>query len=356
VRKQTAGELAPFDPGAHYVHPKSRVRMVMNIGKKGARLNISSAGSVPPSSEIDEVPDSEAETDEGDAEDEDGEYGEDDDSPVKVRRSTRSTKKLLPRQNLPFSPKKTRSQKIIVLDTDEEDEADEGSHVPTRRSTRSRNFKVKLDEGTYYESEQEDASEDSAPRLKSAAKRAKVARKKGVRPAYGHVRTVADLDYDANSDEDTAALRVHRSTCEKCLEKPTHELLAAERRRPKGKGRRKRKTSEDEFEESGDEIERINKKGGWVRWLVQSFFLFSPMLTGIFSLKCPVVNHWSCLSSVQRDEILKAARDVDRAAWRSTQPESELRDENGKPKANVNGPAKRPGLDAQQTTDFVCGT
>ncbi|KAJ7706367.1 SNF2 family N-terminal domain-containing protein [Mycena rosella] len=340
LRKQENDELAPFNPAAHYVHPKSRVRMVMNIGKNGAKLSISSKGSASPSSDIEEVPDSEADIDE-DNEDEDGGYGEDEDSPVKVRRSTRSTK--LPRKNLPFSPKKTRSQKVTVLDTDEEDDESDGSTTaPTRRSGRSRKaFKVNLDEGVYYESDEEDGESegyDSAPTLKRGAKRAKVVRKKGARPAYGHVRTVADLDYDANSDEDTAALRVHRNKCEKCNDKPAHELLDAERKRPKNKGRKRRKTSEDEFEESGDEVERINKKGGWVR-----------------CLKCPVVNHWNCLSSAQRDEILKAAREVDRAAWRSTQPESELLDENGQPKANNNEPAKRPGLDAQQTTDFVCG-
>ncbi|KAJ7492793.1 SNF2 family DNA-dependent ATPase [Mycena latifolia] len=340
LRKQEAGELAHFDPAAHYVHPKSRVRMVVNIGKNGARFNMSSNGSVPPSSDVDEVPDSEADIDEDNDEDkdEDDEYGENEDSPIKVRRSTRSIK---PRQNLPFSPKKTRSQKVIVLDSDEEDDdAPESINAPTRRSGRSRKaFKVNLNEGAYYESEQEDGDSegyDSAPRLKRAAK--KVARKKGTRPAYGHVRPVADLDYDANSDEDTAALRVHRNKCEKCNDKPAHELLEAERRRSKKKRPQKRKTSEDEFEESGDEVERMNKKGGWVR-----------------CLKCPVVNHWNCLSGVQREEILKAAREIDRAVWRSTQPESEFQDENGHPKANKNEPTKRPGLDAQQTTDFVCG-
>ncbi|KAJ7107605.1 SNF2 family DNA-dependent ATPase [Mycena crocata] len=330
LRKKTAGELAPFDPAAHYVHPKSRVRMVMNIGKKGARVSISTNGSVPPTSDTEEVPDSEEEDDE-----EDEEYG-DDASPIKPRRSTRSTN--LPRQNLPFSPKKTRSQKIIVLDSDEDNDADGSTNAPTRRSTRSRKgFKVNLDEGAYYESEQEDDDSegyDSASKLKGTAKRPKVARKKGTRPAYGHVRPVDDLDYDPNSDEETAALRVHRNVCEKCQETPAHEQLEAEKKRPKGRGRKKR----DEFEESGDEVERISKKGGWVR-----------------CLKCPVANHWNCLAGTQRDEILKAARDIDRAAWRSTQPESELLDENEKPKPNKDEPGKRPGLDPQQTTDFVCG-
>lgn len=162
--------------------------MVMSIGKNGAKVNISSNGSVPPSSDVDEVPDSEADIDEDseeEKEDEDEEYGEDEEaSPIKVRRSARSTK--LPRQNLPFSPKKTRSQKIVVLDTDEEDDDADGSsnNISTRRSTRARKgFKVNLDENAYYESEQEDEGSDvysSAPRrLKGTAKRGKVVRRQG---------------------------------------------------------------------------------------------------------------------------------------------------------------------------------
>jgi hypothetical protein len=244
--------------------------MRVSIGKAGAKVSISSNGSVAPPSDVEEVPDSEEDEDDEDKE-EDDEYGEED-SPVKVRRSTRSTK--VPRQNLPFSPKKTRSQKIIVLDSDEEgDTADGNSNAPTRRSARSRKgFKINLDEGAYYESEQEgDDSEgyEAAPKLKGAIKRPKVARKKGARPAYGHVRGVEDLEYDPNSDEETAALRTHRNVCEKCHDVPAHEQLEALRKR-KGKGRKKRKTTEDEFEESGDEVERVSKRGGWVRWFVQT--------------------------------------------------------------------------------------
>jgi hypothetical protein len=36
-------------------------------------------------------------------------------------------------------------------------------------------------------------------------------------------------------------------------------------RKPKG-GRKKKKTSDDEFDESGDEQERLTALGGWVRW------------------------------------------------------------------------------------------
>ncbi|KAJ7783591.1 SNF2 family DNA-dependent ATPase [Mycena maculata] len=339
LRKRSTGELAPFDPSAHYVHPKSRVRMVVSIGKTGAKLNISSNGSVPPTSDIDEVPDSEVDMDDEDNDDEDDddddddddEYGEDKDSHIQPRRSTRSTKL------------KTRSTKVIVLESsgEEDDEAAGNVNVPTRRSTRARKaFKVKLDEGAYYESDQEENGSEGydSRRVKRPAKKpTKAARRTGARPAYGHVREVADLDYDPNSDEETAPLRAHRDFCEKCHEKPTHILLA-KAQKSKGKGRKKRPTSDDDLLESGDEAERITKRGGWVR-----------------CLKCPSALHWSCLASTQREEILKAAREIDRAAWRSTQPESEVRDENGQPKANKNEPRKRQGLDPQQTTDFVCG-
>ncbi|KAJ7630765.1 SNF2 family DNA-dependent ATPase [Roridomyces roridus] len=323
TRKQAAGELAPFDPSATYVHPKARV-------KKNAPSN----GSVPPSSEVEEVPDSEEEEEEEDKEDD--EYGEDEDSPVKVRRSTRTTRPS--RQNLPFSPKKTRSQKIILVDSEEDDE--ESIDAP-RRSTRSRRaLKVNLDRAAYYESEQEEDDDDSEAYVSASKpkKPTRVARKKGVRPAYGQVRVVADLDYDPHSDVESAPLRAHRQLCEKCGEEPAHlQLEKAIKRAARGKSRKKRKTSDDDLEESGDEMELITKRGGWVR-----------------CLKCPVAVHWNCLAGTQRDEILKAAREVDRAAWRSAQPESELQDQNGQAKANPNEPQKRPGLDPQQTTDFIC--
>ncbi|KAJ6519648.1 SNF2 family DNA-dependent ATPase [Mycena sanguinolenta] len=342
LRKKAADELPEFDPAAHYVHPKSRVRMRVRIGKNHARSSISINGSVAPSSDVEEVPDSEADVEDEDEEDEEDDEYDAEESPIKPRRSTRSrAANKLPTQNLPFSPKKTRSQKIIVLDSDEESATPEGSNIniPTRRSSRSRKgFKINLDEGASSESDQEDNSEEEyAPTLKRGAKRPKVSRKKGSRPAYGHVRDVEDLEYDANSDEETAALRLHRNICEKCHGTPAHEQLVALSKR-KGKAPKKRKTTDDEFDESGDERERVSKRGGWVR-----------------CLKCPVATHWGCLSKVQQEEILKAARDIDRAAWRSIQPESELEDENGNPKANPNEPGKRPGLDPQQTTDFVCG-
>lgn len=66
------------------------------------------------------------------------------------------------------------------------------------------------------------------------------------------------------------------------------------------------------------------------------------------SLKCPVAAHWRCLASTQRDEILKAARDKDRAEWRC------LQDTDGEASLAPE-PEKRPGLAAYQSTEFICG-
>ena len=66
------------------------------------------------------------------------------------------------------------------------------------------------------------------------------------------------------------------------------------------------------------------------------------LIQQMFSLKCPVVSHWGCLAQTQRDEILRAAQERDKAEWLS----------NG---SNGLAPARRPGLATNQTTEFVCG-
>jgi chromodomain-helicase-DNA-binding protein 4 len=245
--------------------------MIVNISNKRATVNIKSARSMPSDHEMEVVPDSEQDEDE-DEDDNDGsddEYDEDG-SPVKSRRITRSTVK--PVKNLPFSPRKTRSQKVFTIpDSDDEDVEDREAQErgPTRRSTRTRkSVKVNLDTDAYLdESEPEGGQSDgySTRRSKPKGKKPKkVIRGKASRPAYGHFRVVADLDYDPHSDEDSAPLREHRKICEKCHRGPAHELLEAAMKKPKG--RRKKKTSDDEFEESGDEQEKLIALGGWVRW------------------------------------------------------------------------------------------
>ena len=62
----------------------------------------------------------------------------------------------------------------------------------------------------------------------------------------------------------------------------------------------------------------------------------------ICSLKCPVVAHWNCLASFQRDEILKAIQEKDLA-------------ELGGPDDALDKPKKRSELDVHESTDFICG-
>lgn len=200
----------------------------------------------------------------------DGEYDEAGAS-IPLRRNMRSTAK--PETNLPFSPKKTRTRRVFVIDSDQELPSNEElvEHLPTRRSTRTRKgVKVNLDTDAYLNScsESSDGGSDefeTHPRAKGAKKLKKAVRNKASRPAYGHFRVVADLDYDSHSDEETAPLREHRNICEKCHRGPAHKLIQALLKKPKSKGKR-RKTTEDEFEESGDEEEKLAALGGWVRW------------------------------------------------------------------------------------------
>lgn len=61
------------------------------------------------------------------------------------------------------------------------------------------------------------------------------------------------------------------------------------------------------------------------------------------SLKCPVAAHWGCLAKTQRDEILRAALERDKADWLATNP-------------NLPEPRKRLELNTHQTTEFICGS
>lgn len=251
--------------------------MTLSINKRRATVSISSAPSIK-SDDEEVIPDSQAEDELDDetqeisgsseGEIEEDEYEDEEDSvQVATRRSHRSLAK--PKKDLPFSPKKTRSRRVFTIESDQELTNDDNLPAP-RRSTRSKKgLKVNLDTETYQDDTEptDEGSDDyelqNRQRRKEGKKR-KANRPKASRPAYGRFRAVADLDYD--SDEETAALREHRDICEKCHRGPAHQLINAFLKRPKNKGKRSKKTSEDEFEESVDEEERFNSLGGWVRW------------------------------------------------------------------------------------------
>lgn len=213
----------------------------------------------------------------------------DDSDEVAPRRSNRR----LVQSTLPFSPSKIRG-------------------APTRQSTRNRRTVADDNYATEDEDEDEPMSEDWTPTKKKATK---PRRKRTARPAYGFVRSTEDLDA---SDSDTAPLRAHRQTCEKCLKGPSHVLMVAARKK-KNRGKKKRRGPDaDLMESSADEVEKTEKLGGWVR-----------------CLKCPVSTHWGCLPKLTRDEILKAT----------------VQRENGAEDPDYE---KRRALAWDETTEYLC--
>lgn len=110
----------------------------------------------------------------------------------------------------------------------------------------------------------DDDDDAFASSRKVKPKKKKPSRRTSSRPAYGHFRPIHDLEEDDLSDSETAALRAHRAVCEKCHRLPANDLIkAASKKKSKG-GRRKKDEDMDDFE--GDEMERLNNLGGWVRW------------------------------------------------------------------------------------------
>ena len=204
-QKRDNDTLSPFDPSSRDVHPASRVRLVL-------RLNGSAK-------------DDRGSRDESYSEDSDvGESELDDDSDASVfpvRKSTRLAGANSGSAQLPFSPKKTRSRKVIILGGDEETDDND-------------------DDDCFSISQAINEDEDYVPTPKSKLAKKK-AEPKASRPAYGRVRTMDELKYDP--DPGTKPLRVHRAKCEKCQQLPTSQL----------KKRRKAKDEEEDL-------------GGWVQW------------------------------------------------------------------------------------------
>ena len=160
------------------------------------------------------------------------------------------------RSDLPFSPRKSRSH-VRTLSESESSE----TVRRTRRSNRIRNSRgtVKMDPD-YKDGESDSLSDEYDPVLNSRSK-SKVntpKRGKASRAAYGHIRSIADLEYD---ELENGPLSAHRHTCERCQRKPTHILL--EQQKKTGKVKRKPK---DEFEEDSGDEDKLASLGGWVQW------------------------------------------------------------------------------------------
>ncbi|KAI0830534.1 P-loop containing nucleoside triphosphate hydrolase protein [Trametes gibbosa] len=207
----------------------------------------------------------------------------------------------------------------MVLHGSDSDSEVQEVKLSTRRSTRAkRTVRGNLNDEDFDDMTFVDDASDAVARPDRKAGKKKIVRGKASRPAYGHFRVVADLDYDEEENEEFAPLLAHRKICEKCHTSPAHEQLMKVAK----KGKRRKK---NEDEESEDEETRLNALGGWD------------------SLKCPVAAHWGCLAKTQRDEILRAALERDKVDWLATN-------------SNLPEPRKRLELHTHQTTEFICGS
>ncbi|EGO30851.1 hypothetical protein SERLADRAFT_444458 [Serpula lacrymans var. lacrymans S7.9] len=347
-QKKAEGVLHPFDPSAHYVHPASRLKSGIMIKLPGAVYESeSSSGSK--TYDTDEATDSEEDVDFSDDEDYEG-GGTARPKRMITSHSGGRASRPLRQTKLLISPKKTRSKVQPVYSDSEDGELDGYDEevadiVPTRRSGRATKRLRDIYRNNYVDSVNEsddDKTSSSTPsKGKQNSARKKTVRGKDSRPAYGHFRVVADIDYDPCSDDDTLPLRIHRDICEKCHEKPAHlQLEIAQRKAVKGCKKSKKwgeDNGDDEDEnENEDKEEKINRLGGWVR-----------------CLKCPVTAHWRCLAKTQRDDILKAAHARDKAAWKSSHLQRNI---DASATTLDDGFRKRTGLSAYEITEFICGS
>ncbi|KAI6136491.1 SNF2 family N-terminal domain-containing protein [Pisolithus sp. B1] len=325
-RSKLEGSLEAFDPSSSAVHKESRIKHIVTINGHSVTSR-TFFGNKPQfsGSELSPLTDME------DSDLDDDDFSE----PTYGRPTTRSTQ-LFKQSKLPFSPKKLRVRPLRSSQTVSDSEDELGGYgdtevemIPTRRSTRARKaVRSNLDDD--FDNESMDTDEDyldgSGRRSAKldAPKKPKRRRLVPSRPAYGHFRDIKDLDFDPYDDEVTTSLRAHRGVCEKCHKGPAHELLRAAMKPKKG---RRRRGSDADLEEN--EEEQIQNMGGWVR-----------------CLKCPVVAHWRCLASTQRDEITRAARARDK----EREDHEHVNDVSA-----GNGLADRKQLGIDQTTEFICG-
>ncbi|KAF9015550.1 SNF2 family N-terminal domain-containing protein [Cyathus striatus] len=315
-RKKERGTLEDFDPTASYVHSFSRVKLKINI------TNIKSTTRNTGSRDIIVISDSEDEfrtEDQSESEDEvqSDSYSE---PSIKTRRSERTKA----RPQLPFSPKKTRSQRINVIDGSESESTGNEILAGFRRSTRNKRTTNVRIRSPYDEDDTGSEMNDSDYDYRRRNKNKKVNTRriqKALPPAYGSVRDISELEGDPfPEDEENIPLRRHRDICEKCHMEPSHRLIA-KLLKTKGKKKKRKQSTDDEFEESDSE-ETYKSWGGWVR-----------------CLRCPVAAHWRCLAAVQRDEVLRAIKEKDHET--STELSFDI--------------TARRALDFQEITDFVCG-
>jgi chromodomain-helicase-DNA-binding protein 4 len=259
--RKKIGTLPAFDPSASNVHPDSRpkvfIRISMEKRRKLRRLSKQQALSVGSFSD---------EEWEGDVAEGDGVDNLTDDDDIWSLESSRSIKRPTikgrrGRSDLPFSPKKLRSYVRRNSESESSEVNVRDGVSRTRRSNRIRNSLGTNKMDRDYEDGESDSLSDEYVPVRNSRSKGKIntpKRGKASRAAYGHIRSIADLEYDELED---GPLSAHRQTCERCQRKQTHILLEQQKKR--GKVKRKLK---DEFEEDSGDEDKLASLGGWVRW------------------------------------------------------------------------------------------
>jgi hypothetical protein len=137
------------------------------------------------------------------------------------------------------------------------------SYTKKLRKTRATRSSARQRDPVFVDLSSQDDSEDELPKFTGI----RIKRPpRTVQPAYGIVREVEQI-YD--SDDETAPLRAHRDTCEKCGRAAAHVLLSGwTRKSKKGKKKRSRSGSDADLLESSDGEATFERLGGWVRWSV----------------------------------------------------------------------------------------
>ena len=261
------GELEPFDPSAKYIHPLSRVQVKIRIGSgRRSQSAQSTDGEV--------IVNSEEESEESEENEDDDDYG----VPMLRKRLSRRAKSTTTKE-LPFSPRKSRSRKVMTFAESESDSSDQ-MLGPTRRSTRTKVTKINLISDDEDFLDEDGIGSESQGRRANTKDKIKTKKSTHPKPMYGRIRDVAAIRDDPfPDDEEHEALRRHRDICEKCHQKPAHLLLAAFKKKSKGKGKKRKRSSDDEFEESEDDQKYIDM-GGWMTWFVA--YAISWPLSNIF--------------------------------------------------------------------------
>jgi hypothetical protein len=116
----------------------------------------------------------------------------------------------------------------------------------------------------YEDGESDSFSDEYVSPIRDSRSKGKInipKRGKASRAAYGHIRSIADLEYD---ELENGPLSAHRHMCERCQREPTHVLL--EQQRKLTKRRQVKRKHKDDFEEDSDNEGKLASLGGWVRW------------------------------------------------------------------------------------------